>query len=89
MAPRQRPDPYAAYNFEVIVNNISSDGKSAGGSFTSFTKSSRFMVSLERDRYPTICSSRQPSRMRMVSSTPFSCRRAATMADGVSEGDRS
>lgn len=34
MAPVFRADPYAVYNFEVIINGISDDGQSAKGAFS-------------------------------------------------------
>ena len=34
MPPVQRDDPYAGYNFEIVVNGISDDGKAVSGSFT-------------------------------------------------------
>ena len=34
MPPVIRDDPYAAYNFQVIVTNISNDGKAVSGSFS-------------------------------------------------------
>src|SRR5216683_6688805 len=34
MPPAIRDDPYAAYNFQVIVTNISNDGKAVSGSFS-------------------------------------------------------
>ena len=34
MPPVTREDPYAAYNFLVIVTNVSDDGVSVSGSFT-------------------------------------------------------
>ena len=34
MPPVQRNDPYSSYNFLVIINGISDDGKAVSGSFT-------------------------------------------------------
>lgn len=34
MPPTIRPDPYPAYNFQVIVTNVSNDGKAVSGSFS-------------------------------------------------------
>ncbi|BBH69385.1 hypothetical protein ACTI_60700 [Actinoplanes sp. OR16] len=34
MPPTFRADPYAAYNFQVIVTNVSDDGTAVGGAFT-------------------------------------------------------
>jgi len=34
MPPTYRDDPYPSFNFEVIVNGISNDGKAVKGSFT-------------------------------------------------------
>lgn len=37
MPPVIRNDPYAAYNFQVIVTNVSDDGGAVSGSFTEIT----------------------------------------------------
>lgn len=37
MPPVIRNDPYAAYNFQVIVTNVSDDGTAVSGSFTEVT----------------------------------------------------
>ena len=34
MPPKTRTDPYTAYNFQVIVTNVSNDGKAVSGSFS-------------------------------------------------------
>jgi phage tail-like protein len=34
MPPIKRDDPYTAYNFQVIVTNVSNDGKAVSGSFS-------------------------------------------------------
>ena len=34
MPPLKRADPYTAYNFQVIVTNVSNDGKAVSGSFS-------------------------------------------------------
>lgn len=34
MPPAMRDDPYASYNFKIIVNNVSPDGVAVSGSFT-------------------------------------------------------
>jgi phage tail-like protein len=34
MPPVIRDDPYASYNFQVIVTNVSNDGKAVSGSFS-------------------------------------------------------
>jgi phage tail-like protein len=34
MPPIKRADPYTAYNFQVIVTNVSNDGKAVSGSFS-------------------------------------------------------
>ena len=35
MPPVIRDDPYAAYNFQVIVTNVSDDGVAVSGAFAS------------------------------------------------------
>ena len=37
MPPVTRDDPYAAYNFHVIVTNVSDDGAAVSGAFTEVT----------------------------------------------------
>src|SRR3954462_14142970 len=37
MPPVIRDDPYAAYNFQVIVTNVSDDGTAVSGAFTEVT----------------------------------------------------
>jgi phage tail-like protein len=37
MPPTIRDDPYAAYNFQVIVTNVSDDGVAVSGAFTEIT----------------------------------------------------
>jgi phage tail-like protein len=37
MPPIPRNDPYAAYNFEVVIQDISNDGKAAKGAFSEVT----------------------------------------------------
>jgi phage tail-like protein len=37
MPPRTREDPYAGYNFQVIVTNVSDDGQAVGGAFNEVT----------------------------------------------------
>ena len=37
MPPVFRSDPYAAYNFEVVIQGISDDGKAAKGAFSEVT----------------------------------------------------
>jgi phage tail-like protein len=37
MAPVPRPDPYAVYNFQIIINGVSDDGKAAKGAFSEVT----------------------------------------------------
>jgi phage tail-like protein len=37
MPPVFRADPYAAYNFQVIVTNVSDDGAAVGGAFNEVT----------------------------------------------------
>lgn len=37
MPPAYRPDPYAVFNFEIIINGISDDGKAVKGAFSEVT----------------------------------------------------
>lgn len=37
MPPVFRADPYAVYNFEIVINGISDDGKSVKGAFSEVT----------------------------------------------------
>ena len=37
MPPVERPDPYAVYNFQIVIQGISEDGKAAKGAFSEVT----------------------------------------------------